>query len=56
MKISDDDNYQSLLDLADQIFANSNLDIHYFDDDFVFVYDLNDNDDLHDLADQYNEG
>lgn len=53
---SSDDNYQSLLDLADQIFANSNHDIHYFGDDFVFIYDLDDNDDLHDLADQYYEG
>lgn len=51
-----DDNYQDLLDLADDIFVSDNHDIHDFDDDFDFIYDLNDNDDLHDLADKYYEG
>lgn len=51
-----DQNFQTLLDLADQIFANSNHDIHYLADDFVFIYDLKDQDDLHALADQYYKG
>lgn len=51
-----DDNYQDLLDLTDEIFTKDNHDIHDFDDDFDFIYDLDDQDDLHALADQYYEG
>lgn len=50
-----DDNYQDLLDLADDIFVSDNHNIHDFDDDFNFIYNLDDQDDLHDLADKYYE-
>lgn len=50
-----DDNYQDLLDLADDIFVSDNHDIHDFDDDFNFIYDLDDQDDLHALAEKYYE-
>lgn len=56
--ISDND-YQNLLSLIDDTFNdqvnNHNFSIHEFDDSFNFIYDLKDNDDLHDLADQYYE-
>lgn len=51
-----DENYQNLLDLAQQIFDENNIDIHQFEDDFTFIYDLDNVDDLRALADEYYEG
>lgn len=50
-----DDNYQDLLYSADDIFVSDNHDIHDFADDFDFIYDLDDQDDLHALAEKYYE-
>lgn len=51
-----DENYQNLLDLVQQIFDENNIDIHQFEDDFTFIYDLDNVDDLRALADEYYEG
>lgn len=51
-----DENYQNLLDLAQQIFDENDIDIHQFEDDFTFIYDLDNLDDLRALADEYYEG
>lgn len=53
---TNDQNFNDLLDLIDQLFEDESFDIHYFDDDFQFVYDLNNTDDLHALAEEYYDG